>query len=132
MELFWQICGISAVGVVAAVTLRGLRNEWSGPIRAATFLCVGAAVLQQLLPTVQAVREWGAEIGNASAPGVDALLRAVGIAYLTWLCGSVCRDCGEAGMAGGIELAGKLAVLELALPLLRHLTALAREVLEWV
>jgi hypothetical protein len=35
-------------------------------------------------------------------------------------------------MAGGIELAGKLAVLELALPLLRHLTALAREVLEWV
>lgn len=48
---------------------------------------------------------------------VQVLLRVMGIAYLAELAGQVCRDAGEGALASKVELAGKVLILVLAIPL---------------
>ncbi|MBQ8596246.1 MAG: stage III sporulation protein AD [Lachnospiraceae bacterium] len=46
------------------------------------------------------------------------LLKAVGITYVCEFCASVCKDAGYNGVAGQIELFGKLSVLMMGMPVL--------------
>ena len=120
------------------MALRSLKSEWEGLLRIATFLAVGGLILGGLGPVVTEIRDWGHLLTESDTgadflrEGLASVLQALGISYLTYFVGSVCRDGGEPGMAAGVELAGKLAVLELSLPMLRILTDQVREVLEWL
>ena len=49
------------------------------------------------------------------------LLKTLGICLLTQTAGDLCRDAGEASLAGKVELAGKTAILLLCLPMFREL-----------
>lgn len=59
------------------------------------------------------------------------LLKALGVAFLAQICSDICRDCGENSAASGVELAAKLEILLLCLPMLERVLDTAREVLSW-
>ena len=59
------------------------------------------------------------------------MIKAVGIAVICATCGDVCRECGAASVASGVETAGNLAILGLCLPLLRELLDDAALLLQW-
>lgn len=110
----------------------------------ASVLCVLAALLCTLLPRremrlgvvlaaglgvivmcLEPLRE-GAQLllklgvqGGADENGV--MLRAVGVALISEFGAQLCRDAGEGTLAGRVELAGRAAMLTLALPLLNDL-----------
>jgi stage III sporulation protein AD len=46
------------------------------------------------------------------------LLRVIGVAYIAEFGAQVCRDAGEGSIAMKIELAGKLIILVMAIPIL--------------
>jgi stage III sporulation protein AD len=46
------------------------------------------------------------------------LLRVLCVAVITHVAANVCRDCGEATLAGYAELGGKIEILLLSLPLI--------------
>jgi stage III sporulation protein AD len=48
------------------------------------------------------------------------LLRALGVCFLTQIACDTCRDAGEAAIAVKLEIAGKIAVLAISLPLFRQ------------
>jgi stage III sporulation protein AD len=82
-------------------------------------LAAGAILLALILTRVQGV------IGSLSEMAARAelspiflktVLKVVGIAYLAGFASQVCRDAGEGAMAGKIELAGKVGILLLAMP----------------
>ena len=62
-------------------------------------------------------------------PNAEFLLKALGIAVLTQCCAELCRESGESGVANGVELAGKVEILLLALPLIAEILSTARELL---
>lgn len=49
---------------------------------------------------------------------ITSLLKILGIAYITEFGAQICRDAGEGTIASKIELAGKVLILWLALPIL--------------
>lgn len=55
--------------------------------------------------------------------------KAAGICCITQLAADICKDCGEGAMATAVTLAGKTALLVMALPLADTLLTLIREVL---
>lgn len=57
------------------------------------------------------------------------MLKGLGVAYLSCIGGDMCRDCGEAGLAGRIELAAKLEILAIAFPLVKNLIELSESIL---
>ncbi len=56
--------------------------------------------------------------------------RALGICYISELCSSSCRDCGETALGSVLDISGRVAVALLCLPLLREFTEAVKSILE--
>lgn len=52
---------------------------------------------------------------------LSILLKILGISYLAEFGSALCRDAGQAAIAGQIEMAGKLAILVLSMPVVTSL-----------
>lgn len=119
-----MICGVLAITAFLAVLLRQYRPELAlaiGLLAGAVVSLLLIRVLTTPLETVQQMLE------QAGMGGETALLliKSLGICLLTQLTADVCRDAGEAGLASRTELAGKVALLLLALPLFQQIVELA-------
>ncbi|MDR0862039.1 MAG: stage III sporulation AC/AD family protein [Oscillospiraceae bacterium] len=79
----------------------------------AVMLCLDilAAILEFLRNTARA-----ANIPDAS---LDAVLKTVGISIVAKLTADICKEAGQAAAASGVELAGAVAAVYVALPLLQ-------------
>lgn len=56
------------------------------------------------------------------------IIKIIGIAYLAGFGAQICKDAGEGGMAAKIELAGKIFILSLGIPIMIGLLELVLKV----
>ena len=114
-----KVGGLALVGLCALLILRQYKPDWAPFLR----LSVAVIALGGILAMAGTVIRYVTELTDATgAPTGDTwfiLLRALGVAFLTEISASVCRDSGEAGLAGWVEMAGRLEILLLAFPLIR-------------
>lgn len=103
-----------------ALVMRRLRPE------AATALVIAAGALtammvlphlQQLVSGVSAL----AEAGGVQESYMSPLLKVGGISLLTDFAAQTCRDAQEDGLAMKVELAGRVMLIALALPVMQAL-----------
>ena len=123
----WRICGVALLCAAVGMLLRSLGSNLALPARALGGLLILSLILPSLRSTVEVVRTLF-EVGGVERYAV-VMLRALGVAMLGRICAEVCRDCGESGTASGVELAGKLAILSLCLPLIEEILEMATALL---
>lgn len=107
------------MGVAALLLLRQYKPEWAVFIRIAVTIMAVGMILVPAGEVIAYVTELSEGVGAPDGETWTILLKALGIAFLTETAASVCRDSGEGGMAGWVEMAGKLEILLLAFPLIR-------------
>ncbi len=121
MNLF-SVCGFLLVALCVNLLLRRFAPEFAPLTVAASGLLLAVYFLREAANTVQTL------IGIASQNGLgdwfNLLLKALAVAVACQLTSSLCRDCGESALAEKAELAGKLAILALTLPVVRQLLEL--------
>ena len=122
----WIIAAAAAglVGTVLALILGQYRPEFRMLVTAAVTLLLMAMVLEQLSPVLEQLRST-MELTGLTGDYAAVLFKAVGICLLTQLAGDVCRDSGESSIASKIELAGRAAILLIAMPLIQEVLAWA-------
>ncbi len=127
MDALAKACFFAVAGVVCLLVLRQWKGDFLPLVRVG--LCVGFALLTlaAAAPLADFLRELGGVSGVSTY--VTVLLKALGLAVLTQCCADICRECGEGGVAGGVELVGKLEILLLSLPLIREILEAAGELL---
>lgn len=122
-----QICLFAVTGVTLAVLVRQWKNEFLPLLRLALAVVLAAAVIAMSAPLVAYIRTLTEDAG---VPGyAEFLLKALGLTVLTQCCAELCRESGESGVANGVEIAGKVEILLLALPLIGEILSVARELL---
>lgn len=119
-----MIAGVVVVAAFLAVMLRQQRPEqamarqsggrYRHPGPGAVQGLTRHRTLRELLSTAALPEEYGA-----------ILFKALGICLLTQLAADACKDAGESALASKAELAGKLMLLMLALPLFEKIAQLA-------
>lgn len=123
-----SVVGICIVGIVAvalAVTVKNVRPEFSLCIGLATALFIG----MYLLWMGQGIRQQIVDIlGEEQLVYLSFMLKVMGIAYVCDLASSLCKDAGFSSVAGQIDLAGRLGVLAIALPVLATVVQELQEV----
>lgn len=124
-----RIGGIAMVGVVALLILRSYRPEWAPLLRIAVTVVALGLTLSLVSTIIGYVGELAAVTGGVNEEGWSILLKALGVAFLTEVSASVCRDSGEAGLATWVETAGKLEVLLLSFPLIKTVLDTVTEIL---
>ncbi len=121
-----QIIGIGIIGTILSVLVRSHRPELGICTAAAT----GLVILTTCLPPLKSVIDEIEEIciqAHINTAYFKAIIKIIGIAYLTQFASSVASDAGENAIAKKLELAGKVAVLIITLPIIR---ALMRVIIE--
>ena len=107
--------------------LRQWKGDWVLLLRLAMILALGATALSAAAPLIRYLQSIPSLAGFTDY--AEPLLKALGIGMLTQVCADVCRECGESGVANGVELLGKVEILLLCLPLIHHLLEMAQELL---
>lgn len=115
MEIL-QIVGLGIIVAVFAVLLRQSRPEMALLLG----LCFGIVVFILVLGKMGAVFAVFRDLTRRAS--VDemylvTLLKIMGIAYIAEFGAQICRDAGEGTIANKIELAGKILIMILALPI---------------
>lgn len=115
-------CGAGLFAVFAISVIRELRKEYTVSVVLAVCVIFFLYVLPKIGESVQFVREISAYLETSH---VDVILRALGVTYLTGTASEICKSAGEAVVGGYIELAGRVEIMLLCIPLFRELTELA-------
>ncbi|MBQ7376292.1 MAG: hypothetical protein IJW52_05365 [Clostridia bacterium] len=129
--LLMKVCGVSLLGCVCLCIFGRLASGFSALLRIGVALAVFGAVVYMLSQSIKDIFALGSElVGNAIASETLVLmLKALGMALVSKLCADVCRDSGETALAGGVESAGRIAILVLSLPTFAKILALVGEML---
>lgn len=115
-----KIGALSLVLLVALLLLRQHKPEWAPLLRMAGAVLFGGFLIAAVGEAVAAIRALAPSGGDALPEGTwTILLKALGLAFLTEITAGICRDSGEAGLASWVEMAGKMEILLLSLPLVQ-------------
>lgn len=82
---------------------------------------VGTVMFLLLLDQIGAILEMIARIGKEAKINnvyVETLLKIIGIAYIAEFASHVTKDAGQSAIASKIEMAGKVLILAMAIPIL--------------
>jgi stage III sporulation protein AD len=123
-----KICAQTLVICIASLILKSIRSEWGAicAISGGVLLLMG--VVSSLGESVSALKAI-MEIDAFSEYG-SLLLKSLGISLATQIGGDICRDVGSATLASKLELAGRVGILALCVPLVKKLVSVAMAVLE--
>lgn len=127
MEII-QIVAISIIAVILAVVIRQYRPELALQISVVTGLLIFLAVIFKMASVLDALRTFTGRM-NIDTVYISTIFRIVGIAYIAEFGAQVCKDAGENSIASKIELAGKVIILVLAVPILMALMELIMEII---
>ena len=118
LSSIWPLLGLALTGTVAAVFLKESRLPTAALL---VTMAAGALVLLGLLrPLAQLITAFsalGSYVG-ADREYLGLILKIIGLAYVAEFCAQLCRDAGQGAAAFKIELAAKVGVLLLSLPVL--------------
>lgn len=120
-----RICLLAVTGVTAITLIRKWSADFLPLIRLALAVLVAAVVITLSSPIVTYLQNLTDATGIA--PYAELLFKALGISILTQCCAELCRESGEGGAASGVELAGKVEILLISLPLINELLSTAKE-----
>lgn len=126
-----ELIRIVAVIIVAAVFVTLLRNrlgEYSFLLVLAVVAVVLIVIFGNLFSAVSKLSDLFLESGNAGVYFVTAL-KALGISYIVTFAADTCRDFGLSALAQTAEIAGKVTIFMLSLPLM---TAVLEAALKFV
>lgn len=127
MDIFFRIFFLAMGGVFLIMLLKRERAEWGVLLS----LAVGCVMLFLMWPQLQALVE-GISAFAPYAENKDWLepvIKITGAAFVGEWGVQACRDAGENAVAYKLELATKLVILVLALPLINQILALVGQML---
>lgn len=116
MDLF-QAVSIGMVGAALALMLKQWRPEISAAVSIATGIFLLLGISEEI---VSVFSDFSAllERGGVDLRYFQIVVKMIGISYLAQFGSAICRDAGQSAIAAKIELAGKVAVISLTLPIL--------------
>lgn len=115
----FSVIAIGLVSCILAITL--IRNH--PEISLVLSICAGVVILMMILPQVNGIlsliRSMAKEAGMEEGY-LTIVLKSAGVACLTSIASSICKDAGQSSIGMKIELAGRIAILLLGLPVIEH------------
>ena len=127
MDLF-GVAVFCITAAVLALMLRQYRPEYAVFVSLACSLVVVLYLLQGIAQVVERLEDLFAD-SLLSGELVEVVMRCLGVCILTELAGQTCRDAGENAIGAKVELAGKVTLVLVSLPLFERLLLVAGRLL---
>lgn len=115
MDIFRTI-GIGLIGGVLSITVKQYKKEYALLVGLATVVVILFFTVDTLKTAIEQITLI-TEKSGVDARYFTAVIKVVGVAYVTQFASEILRDGGESAIALKVELAGKVFILGLTLPI---------------
>ena len=122
MEIM-QIVIFSLLSTIIIVMLRAHRPEIAVQASLLAGIIIFALIITKLSPIFDFIKIYTSKT-NINMQYLPVLIKIIGIAYITEFGAEVCRDAGENSIASKVEMAGKVLIAILAVPIITTLLEL--------
>ncbi|TYQ13365.1 UNVERIFIED_CONTAM: stage III sporulation protein AD [Acetivibrio alkalicellulosi] len=119
MEIF-QIMGLAIISTLLIIVLKVQKPEIAIQISLVTGAIIFLMILGKVASVVELFNTYAKQI-NLDMVYFSTLLKIVGIAYIAEFGAELCRDAGEGAIASKVELAGKVIIVVMAIPIVTSL-----------
>lgn len=116
MEIF-QIVAIGIISTILSVLIKNEKPEIGIFISLAAGVIIFLFIVTKLQSVIEILVQLANKI-NIDFVYLSTILKIVGIAYIAEFGAQICKDAGEGVMASKIELAGKIFIMVMAVPIL--------------
>lgn len=116
MDIF-KIVLIGITGGMASLFLKEYRREYAVITGLVTAVIVMSYSVECLISVIKSIR-YITEKSGVDIKYFTIVLKVVGVAYVSQFGGELLRDCGEGAVASKVELAGKIFILYLTVPVI--------------
>lgn len=118
-----QIMKVVGVGLVAALVAGMLRQEKSELYIVSVIAGSGLILVIVLSSLTEVITQFGILVGKS---GIDeslfaGVLKIIGVGYVTEYAAALCTDFGVNSIANKMQLAGKVAIFFMTMPILSNL-----------
>ncbi|MBU5265299.1 stage III sporulation protein AD [Virgibacillus proomii] len=127
MEIL-QIVTLGIVATLLFLILKNVNQTFAFFVILITGIIIFISVIQQINSIFQLIKTLGTK-AQVDGMYLETILKIIGIAYITELGASITKDAGLASVASKIELAGKIFILLLAIPII---TAVIEAILRFI
>lgn len=111
---------IAMMAVFLGLMFKGRHGEYVLLISIATAILIFSLSLGKMESVIGVMRQLQ-ETVHLDDTYLDILLKMVGITYVAEFSSGICKDAGYNNIAGQVEMAGKLMVLTISVPVLTSL-----------
>lgn len=111
---------VGVVGILIAVPLKSYKAEYGVYIGIAVCLVILGYAMQYFEGILTAIEKLRGYLKD-NYSYLTLLLKAVGATYACEFCAGICKDAGYSGIAGQVEMIGKLYILLSGMPVLMAL-----------
>ena len=130
-DVTFKVCGAAILCAVLVLILKKGGSDSLPLVKIAAVVVLGGACIGALSPIISYIQN----LANGALSGVPlsvafVIVKALCIAFISYMCASVCRECGEGGIATFAELAGKGEILLLSLELIGEILSVAEKILD--
>jgi stage III sporulation protein AD len=115
-----QIVGIGIVATVIIIILRVQKPEIAVQASIVTGVVIFMLLVSKLSSVIDLLENY-ADRADIKPVYFTTVLKITGIAYIAEFGAEVCKDAGESAIASKIELAGKVTIVVLAVPIITSL-----------
>lgn len=126
-----NIIGLVGIGITAAIlaiVIKQYKPEIAMLISVLAGVIILTVAVSVLAPVLKTISELTGMAGLDSTYA-NALLKALAIVYITQLASDSCKDVGETAIASKLELAGKIAVVLISLPMFQAIVEMVIKLL---
>lgn len=122
-EIF-KVLGICLVAALLSIVLKSKSLEFSVVISVFAGFLAAAILIKSISEPISQFKSLIEEY-NLNNQYFKVAVKALGIGYITSFIADTCRDSGQTSLAAKAELAGKVAIFTLSLPLLLSILNIA-------
>lgn len=116
----YNIVLIAVVAVLLAIFMKSIRNEYALYISIIACIFIFFAGLSKLKGVVEMIKTIKDSV-NIDDAYLNALIKIIGISYLSEFAADLCRESGFVAMSNQIGIFGKLSIIALSMPVINAL-----------
>jgi len=123
-----QFIGIGLVATIITIVLRRQKPEIAVQVSIITGVVIFMLLASKLSSIVELLEDY-ANRADIKPVYFTTVLKITGIAYIAEFGAEICKDAGESAIASKIELAGKVIIVALSVPIITSLLDLILKVM---
>lgn len=118
--MIFKIFGIALISVSICVILKKTNPEFSMMVSLLASILILATIFLNFTPILNLINRCvnGFNLNNVY---IKTILKSLGVCYVTQIAAQTCKDCGFVSISSKVELAGKIAIVLLSLPMFENL-----------